>query len=129
MNITTIGRGNVGSGLARRWRQAGHVVQELGRDGGDASAAEALLIAVPSNAISEALGKVRGRAGKVTIDATNAVAGRNEQYPSLAHEVKAMVGVRPPRRSISTSRRFTTRLTSSGCGRATCTRPTRRRGR
>ena len=92
MNITTVGRGNVGGGLARRWRQAGHVVQELGRDGGDASAADVLIVAVPSDAISEALGKVQGRAGKVTIDATNAFAGRNEQYPSLAHEVKALVG-------------------------------------
>jgi predicted dinucleotide-binding enzyme len=33
MNITVIGRGNVGGGLARFWRAAGHEVQELGRDG------------------------------------------------------------------------------------------------
>ena len=38
MKITVIGRGNVGGGLAKRWRAAGHEVQELGRDGGDASA-------------------------------------------------------------------------------------------
>ena len=37
MKITVIGRGNVGGGLAKRWRDAGHDVQELGRDGGDAS--------------------------------------------------------------------------------------------
>src|SRR5215475_14382131 len=36
MKITVIGRGNVGGGLARRWREAGHEVEELGRDGGDA---------------------------------------------------------------------------------------------
>jgi len=47
MKITVIGRGNVGGGLARRWRDAGHEVQELGRGGGDASAADAVLIAVP----------------------------------------------------------------------------------
>jgi hypothetical protein len=35
---------------------------------------------------------VRGLAGKVAIDATNPYAGRNEQYPSLTHEVKALVG-------------------------------------
>ncbi len=38
-----IGRGNVGGGLAKLWREAGHEVQELGRDGGDASAADVLL--------------------------------------------------------------------------------------
>jgi predicted dinucleotide-binding enzyme len=92
MKISVIGRGNVGGGLARRWQQAGHAIQLIGRDGGDASDADVILVAVPSGAIGDALGKVRGLAGKVTIDATNAFAGRNEQYPSIAHEVKAIVG-------------------------------------
>jgi 8-hydroxy-5-deazaflavin:NADPH oxidoreductase len=92
MNITVIGRGNVGGGLAARWRNAGHDVQELGRAGGDASAADAVLVAVPSGAIADALGKVGGLEGKVVIDATNAFAGRNEQFPSLAHEVKSITG-------------------------------------
>jgi len=92
MNITVIGRGNVGGGLARRWRAAGHDVQELGRDGGDASDADAILIAVPSGQIAEALGKVSGIEGKVTIDATNAFRGRDESFESLAHEVKSIVG-------------------------------------
>ena len=92
MNITVIGRGNVGGGLAARWRNAGHEVQELGRDGGDASSAEAVLVAVPSGAIPDALGKVSGLDGKVVVDATNAFAGRNEQFPSLAHEVKSITG-------------------------------------
>src|SRR5438477_6973868 len=92
MNITVIGRGHVGGGLARRWQQAGHVVRELGRDGGDASDADVVLIAVPSDAIGPALSKVSGLSGKVTIDATNAFAGRDELYPSLAHEVKAIIG-------------------------------------
>ena len=65
MNITVIGRGNVGGGLAERWRAAGHEVQELGRDGG------------------------AGIEGKVTIDATNAFRGRNEGLQSLAHEVRS----------------------------------------
>ena len=43
MKITVIGRGNVGGGLAKLWCEAGHEVQELGRDGGDASAADVLL--------------------------------------------------------------------------------------
>ncbi|MBV8258805.1 MAG: dinucleotide-binding protein [Actinobacteria bacterium] len=92
MNITVIGRGNVGGGLAERWRAAGHQVQELGRDGGDASDADVLLVAVPSGDIKEALGKVSGIEGKVTIDATNGFRGRDESFESLAHEVKSVVG-------------------------------------
>jgi prephenate dehydrogenase len=52
MNITTIGRGNVGGGLAHRWEKAGHTVTQLGRDGGDASDADVVLVAVPSGAIA-----------------------------------------------------------------------------
>ena len=92
MNITVIGRGNVGGGLARRWQKAGHTVTELGRDGGDASDAEAVLLAVPSNAIADALGKVSGLEGKVVVDATNAFTGRDEGFESLAHQVKSIVG-------------------------------------
>jgi 8-hydroxy-5-deazaflavin:NADPH oxidoreductase len=93
MRIAVIGRGNVGGGLARKWRDAGHDVQELGRGGGDASDADVLLVAVPSPQIADALGKVAGIEGKVTIDATNAYGGpRNEHFESLAHEVKSIVG-------------------------------------
>jgi hypothetical protein len=92
MKIVVIGRGNVGGGLARRWRDAGHEVEELGRDGGDASAADVLLVAVPAPEIANALGSVHGFEGKLTIDATNAVRGRNEDFESLAHEVKSIVG-------------------------------------
>jgi 8-hydroxy-5-deazaflavin:NADPH oxidoreductase len=92
MKITVIGRGNVGGGLAARWRDAGHEVQELGRDGGDASDADVLLVAVPGPQIADALGKVTGIEGKVTIDATNAVRGRNESFESNAHEIKSLVG-------------------------------------
>jgi predicted dinucleotide-binding enzyme len=92
MNITVIGRGNVGGGLARRWERAGHAVTALGRDGGDASGADAVLVAVPSGAITEALGKVSGVEGKIAIDATNAFGGRDEAYESLAHQVKSIVG-------------------------------------
>ena len=89
MNITTIGRGNIGGGLARLWEQAGHTVTALGRDGGDAADADVVLVAVPSGSVSEALGNVSGLEGKIAIDATNSFRGRNEQYESLAHEVKA----------------------------------------
>ena len=92
MKITTIGRGNIGGGLAKLWSANGHEVTEIGREGGDASDADVILVAVPSGSIEEALGKVTGIGGKVTIDATNAYAGRNEQFESLAHEVKSITG-------------------------------------
>jgi 8-hydroxy-5-deazaflavin:NADPH oxidoreductase len=91
MKITVIGRGNVGGGLAAKWREAGHEVQELGRDGGDAADADVLLVAVPGPEIANALGGVTGIEGKPVIDATNAVRGRNEEFESNAHEVKSIV--------------------------------------
>jgi len=89
MKITTVGRGNIGGGLGRLWQQAGHEVTMLGSDGGDASDADVVLVAVPSGSISEALGKVTGLEGKIAVDAANPFGGRNEQYESFAHEVKA----------------------------------------
>jgi len=89
MRITTIGKGSIGGGLADRWEAAGHDVTRLGREGGDASSADVVLVAVPSGSISEALGKVSGLDGKPAIDATNAFGERDERYESLAHQVKA----------------------------------------
>jgi predicted dinucleotide-binding enzyme len=89
MNITTIGKGNIGGGLARLWERAGHQVTTLGSEGGDASGADVVLVAVPGGAISDALDKVTGLEGKVAVDATNIFTERNEQYESLADEVKA----------------------------------------
>ena len=92
MRITTVGRGTVGGGLAARWRNAGHEVTEPGPDGGDASEADAVLLAVASGAIDDALSKVTGLEGKVVIDATNdfgPFGGRDASFPSLAHQVKA----------------------------------------
>src|SRR5205823_4104761 len=48
-----------------------------------------VLVAVPSGSVSEALAQVTGLEGKVAIDTANPFAGRNEQYESFAHEVKA----------------------------------------
>jgi predicted dinucleotide-binding enzyme len=91
MKITVIGRGNVGGGLARRWERAGHNLRLLGKDGGDASESDAVLVAVYSDVIGEAIGKVSGIGDAVVIDAMNAFKGRNEQFESLAHEVKSHV--------------------------------------
>jgi 8-hydroxy-5-deazaflavin:NADPH oxidoreductase len=92
MKITVVGRGSVGGGLARRWEEAGHEVTTLGREGGDASDADVVLVAVPGGEIADALGKVSGLSGQVAIDATNMVGERSGEFPSLAHEVKAIVG-------------------------------------
>ena len=71
MRITVVGRGNLGGGLADLWERAGHDVTRLGRDGGDVSDADAVLVAVPGGAIAEAFDRLRGFEGKTTIDATN----------------------------------------------------------
>src|SRR3954451_18767212 len=92
VNIVVLGRGNVGAGLARLWTNAGHDVTTLGRDGGDASDADALLVAVPGRAIAEALSRVTGAHGKPTVDATNSLTGPNEGLASLAAEVKSSIG-------------------------------------
>ena len=71
MKITVFGKGKVGGGLADLWEGAGHQVTRLGRDGGDVSDADVVLIAVPGNALAEAVGKLKGVKGKTVIDATN----------------------------------------------------------
>jgi 8-hydroxy-5-deazaflavin:NADPH oxidoreductase len=92
MKITVVGRGSVGGGLASLWEAAGHDVTALGSEGGDASDADVVVVAVPSSAIADALGKVSGIEGKVAIDATNAVERGDEDFESLAHQVKSIVG-------------------------------------
>jgi 8-hydroxy-5-deazaflavin:NADPH oxidoreductase len=89
MKITTVGRGNIGGGLARLWERAGHEVTTLGQEGGDASGADVVLVAVPGGSIGEALSKVTGLEGKTTIDTTNAFGARDDRFESLAQEVKA----------------------------------------
>ena len=73
MRVAVVGKGNVGGGLADHWERAGHEVTRIGRDGGDVSGAEAVLVAVPAGAIEEALERVQGLEGKTAIDATNLV--------------------------------------------------------
>jgi predicted dinucleotide-binding enzyme len=71
MKVAVVGKGNVGGGLADRWEKAGHDVTRIGREGGDVSSAEAVLLAVPGGAVAEALANVLGLEGKTVIDATN----------------------------------------------------------
>jgi 8-hydroxy-5-deazaflavin:NADPH oxidoreductase len=71
MKIAVVGRGNVGGGLADLWEKAGHEVTRIGKEGGDVSAAEVVLFAVPGGAIADAVDNVQGLDGKLAIDATN----------------------------------------------------------
>ena len=73
MRITVVGRGRLGGGLADLWERAGHQVTRLGRDGGDVSDADAVLLAVPGGAIADAFDRLRGFEGKTMIDATNLI--------------------------------------------------------
>jgi 8-hydroxy-5-deazaflavin:NADPH oxidoreductase len=94
MKIATIGSGNVGGGLAGFWEKAGHEVERIGREGGDASGADAVLLAVPSAATAAALGKVSGLEGRVLVDATNFI-GDGERpggLDSLSAYVKQLTG-------------------------------------
>lgn len=73
MKITVYGRGNVGGGLADLWEKKGHQVTRLGREGGDVSQADVVVIAVPGNSLAESLDNLKGARGKTVIDATNLI--------------------------------------------------------
>lgn len=93
MKIAVIGRGNVGGGLADLWENAGHELTRVGRDGGDVSGADAVLLAMPGGAIAEALDGVSGLDGKTTIDATNLIGALPPQgFRSNAEFVKSRTG-------------------------------------
>jgi predicted dinucleotide-binding enzyme len=90
MKIAVVGRGNVGGGLADLWEQASHEVKRIGREGGDVSDAEAVVVAVPGGMIAEALNSVQGMEGKTVVDATNLVGvDPPEGFPSNAEFVKS----------------------------------------
>lgn len=94
MNITVIGRGNIGGGLADLWERAGHQVTRLGRGGGDAGAAEAVLFAVPGTAVEAALSSVTGLEGKTVLDATNRYGGARPPggFSSTAEYIESVTG-------------------------------------
>ncbi|HEY3772785.1 MAG TPA: hypothetical protein VGL69_07335 [Solirubrobacteraceae bacterium] len=93
MKITTIGRGNIGGTLGRLWASAGHEVTQLGREGGDASDADVVLMAVLSGAVPDVLTRVTGLDGKVVLDATNRMsAAPPAGYPSIAEYIQAQTG-------------------------------------
>jgi len=66
-------------------------VARIGKEGGDVSDADAVVVAVPGGAIADALEKVQGLEGKTAIDATNLFgADRPEGFDSNAAFVKSM---------------------------------------
>ena|SRR5579871_4467262 len=93
MRITVFGKGNVGGGLADQWERAGHHVTRLGRQGGDVSDADVVLVAVPGGWIDEALDGLTGLGGKTVIDATNRIGvGAPSGFASNAEFVKSRTG-------------------------------------
>ena len=93
MRIAVIGKGNVGGGLADLWENAGHELTRIGREGGDVSEAEAVLIAVPGGAVKDSLHQVQGIEGKVAIDATNLVGSAPPAgFASNAEFIKSKTG-------------------------------------
>jgi predicted dinucleotide-binding enzyme len=94
MNITTIGRGSIGGTLARLWTAAGHQVTTLGREGGDATDADVVLLSVRHADIPAALAGVTGLEGKLVIDTSNRLDGEpaHDGHASNAEFVKATVG-------------------------------------
>ena len=102
LKITVIGRGRVGGGLARLWRQAGHDVTGLRQDGGDASDADIVVVSVPGPVIAAALAGVTGLAGKPTIDTCNIYGERPTGHASLTLQIKDVIGG-PTAKSFSTN--------------------------
>ncbi|GAA5057318.1 NADPH-dependent F420 reductase [Nocardia callitridis] len=94
MNITVIGRGNLGGGLADLWERAGHQVARLGRDGGAVGATETVLLAVPGTEVASALSSVTGLKGKTVLDATNRYGDAQPPagFSSNAEYVKSVTG-------------------------------------
>jgi predicted dinucleotide-binding enzyme len=92
VKIVVVGRGRVGGGLARLWSSRSHQVNAFGRDGGDATDAEVVVVAVAAAQISDALGAVAGLAGQPTIDACNIYTERRNEFPSLSHQIQSVIG-------------------------------------
>jgi predicted dinucleotide-binding enzyme len=93
MKVVVVGKGNVGGGLADLWEAAGHDVTRIGRDGGDASDADVVLLALPGGAIASAFDTVNGLEGKTVIDATNLIGAEPpDGFASNAEFVKSKTG-------------------------------------
>ncbi len=114
MKITTVGRGNIGGGLARFWEQAGHEVTTLGHEGGDVSDADVVLIAVPSGSLGEALESVQRAGRQDGARRDQCVRGAQRQLRVARPPDQATTAARSRKHSTRTTRASTTRSRSSG---------------
>jgi 8-hydroxy-5-deazaflavin:NADPH oxidoreductase len=103
VRIAAIGRGNIGGTLGEKWRAAGHEVVYGIRSPGEpgtasvedaVARAEVVVLAVPGRAARELVGSLGDAlAGKVVVDATNAVGADAlnclDAVPPTAHAVRA----------------------------------------
>lgn len=93
MKVAVVGRGRVGGGLGDLWEQAGHEITRIGRDGGDVSGADVVLMAVPGAAVGDAFESVSGWDGKTVIDATNLIGTEPpDGFASNAEYIKSRTG-------------------------------------
>lgn len=94
MKIAVVGRGNVGSTLADLWESSGHEVTRIGRDGANVSNVDAVLLAVPGEAIADTIDTLQGMQGTtVLIDPTNLLGvSPPEDFPSNAEYARAKTG-------------------------------------
>lgn len=113
LKIAILGAGNVGQALARKWAVAGHEITLGVRNPGSekiaalltdmpdisaifvkeaANIAEVILIALPIPAVVEVLKQIENLAGKIVIDATNAVFQKPAPYHHTFEAVLAMTG-------------------------------------
>jgi predicted dinucleotide-binding enzyme len=112
MKIAIIGTGNVGGALATRWAQAGHEILLGVRDTqqfkgaellqnpnttvhtieSSATQADAILVATPPQVAEELAKSIGNVAGKIVIDASNAVRTKPEHFPTAFHAFEALTG-------------------------------------
>lgn len=105
MNIAIIGTGNVGGALATNWSKRGHAIFLGVRDASQfkgmdllknqntqvcsiadaVSKSEVVLISTPPTAIFDILSQLGNVAGKVLIDATNAIRQEPDPYKTVFH--------------------------------------------
>ena len=110
MKIAVIGSGNVGDALAKGFAAAGHAVTIGARNPDDAelktievianirvagiaaavAASEVVLIATPAHVAVDLAPQLGDLAGKVLIDATNAVQKKPDPYPTAFHAFQAL---------------------------------------
>ncbi len=110
MKIAIIGTGNIGGALATQWANAGHTiylgVQNITTFRGKellanpntsvqgiyeaVEEAEVVLVATPPQVAEDLVEKFGQAAGKVIIDATNAIRSKPDPYPTAFHAFEAL---------------------------------------